>query len=103
MSFSPNKADFESGMERVVGKLEETVLCIQPLVMDPVFFPFTRPVLYGKQEDLAFKEGPSLQASSYTNQCQGAQHIFCNAEHLGKRLDNEESDPRNFSHIARFV
>ena len=61
MSFSPNKADFESGMELVVGKLEETVLCIQPLVMDPVFFPFTRPVLYGKQEDLAFKEGPSLQ------------------------------------------
>ena len=61
MSFSPNKADFESGMERVVGKLEETVLCIQPLVMDPVFYPFTRPVLYGKQEDLAFKEGPSLQ------------------------------------------
>ena len=36
MSFSPNKADFESGMERVVSKLEETVLCIQPLVMDQV-------------------------------------------------------------------
>ena len=29
--------------------------------MDPVFFPFTRPVLYGKQEDVAFKNGPSLQ------------------------------------------
>ena len=68
MSFSPNKADFESGMERVVGKLEETVLCIQPLVMDPVFYPFTRPVLYGKQEDLAFKEGPSLQVSSCSKQ-----------------------------------
>ena len=45
----------------VVKKLEETVLCLQPLVMDPVFFPFTRPVLYGKQEDVAFKNGPSLQ------------------------------------------
>ena len=41
-------------------KLEETVLCLQPLVMDPVFYPFTRPVLYGKQEDIAFKNGPSL-------------------------------------------
>ena len=28
--------------------------------MDPVFYPFTRPVLYGKQEDIAFKNGPSL-------------------------------------------
>ena len=72
MSFSPNKADFESGMERVVGKLEETVLCIQPLVMDPVFYPFTRPVLYGKQEDLAFKEGPSLQVSLWPNQIKRA-------------------------------
>ena len=61
MSFSPNKIDFENGMEKVVNKLEETVLCLQPLVMDPVFFPFTRPVLYGKQEDIAFKNGPSLQ------------------------------------------
>ena len=61
MSFSPNKTDFEDGMEKVVTKLEETVLCLQPLVMDPVFFPFTRPVLYGKQEDIAFKNGPSLQ------------------------------------------
>ena len=75
MSFSPNKADFETGMEKVnnyfcsifvesllkvVKKLEETVLCLQPLVMDPVFYPFTRPVLYGKQEDIAFKNGPSL-------------------------------------------
>ena len=45
---------------QVVKKLEETVLCLQPLVMDPVFYPFTRPVLYGKQEDIAFKNGPSL-------------------------------------------
>lgn len=55
MSFSPNKHDFECGMEGVVGRLEETLLCIKPLVMDPVFYPFTRPVLYGKQEDLPFK------------------------------------------------
>ena len=48
-------------MEKVVKKLEETVLCLNPLVMDPVFYPFTRPVLYGKQEDIAFKNGPSLQ------------------------------------------
>ena len=61
MSFSPNKSDFENGMEKVVKKLEETVLCLQPLVMDAVFYPFTRPVLYGKQEDIAFKNGPSLQ------------------------------------------
>ena len=37
----------------------------QPLVMDPVFFPFTRPVLYGKQEDLAFRNGPSLRVKYY--------------------------------------
>ena len=55
MSFSPNKIDFEHGMEGVVAKLEETLLCIKPLVMDIVFYPFTRPVLYGRQEDLAFK------------------------------------------------
>ena len=61
MSFSPNKKDFENIMEKVVNKLEETVLCLQPFVMDPVFFPFTRPDLYGKQEDIAFKNGPSLQ------------------------------------------
>jgi hypothetical protein len=28
---------------------------LQPLVLDPVFFPFTRPVLYGKQEENYFK------------------------------------------------
>lgn len=55
MSFSPNKIDFEHGMEGVVAKLEETLLCIKPLVMDPVFYPFTRPVLYGRQEDPVFK------------------------------------------------
>ena len=55
MSFSPNKMDFEHGMEGVVAKLEETLLCIKPLVMDPVFYPFTRPVLYGRQEEPVFK------------------------------------------------
>ena len=55
MSFSPNKEDLEAGMEGVVARLEETLLCIKPLVMDPLFFPFTRPVLYGKQEDMVFK------------------------------------------------
>ena len=55
MSFSPNKHDFERGMEGVVSRLEEALLCIKPLVMDPLFYPFTRPVLYGKQEDHAFK------------------------------------------------
>ena len=35
--------------------------------LDQVFYPFTRPVLYGKQEDLAFQEGPSLQARSYNH------------------------------------
>ena len=55
MSFSPDKQDFEAGMEGVVGRLEDALLCIKPLVMDPLFYPFTRPVLYGKQEDLAFK------------------------------------------------
>ena len=55
MSFSPNKEDLEAGMEGVVARLEEALLCIKPLVMDPLFFPFTRPVLYGKQEDMVFK------------------------------------------------
>ena len=60
ISFKPNKSDFELGLESVVTKLEETVLCLQPLVMDPIFFPFTRPVLYGKQEEHTFKNGPAL-------------------------------------------
>ena len=32
MNFSPNKIDFERGMESVVQRLEETLLCIRPLV-----------------------------------------------------------------------
>ena len=61
MTFSPNKVDFKNGMEMVVKKLEETVLCVEPLIMDPLFYPFTRPILYGKQEDSPLKSGPSLK------------------------------------------
>ncbi|KAM9449861.1 dynein axonemal heavy chain 6-like [Clarias gariepinus] len=63
LSFQPSIKDFQEVISEIVSRVQKTVLCLEPLVLDSDFDAFTRPVIHNKTKEKTCGHGPDLQAT----------------------------------------
>ncbi|XP_017317258.1 dynein axonemal heavy chain 6 isoform X2 [Ictalurus punctatus] len=68
LSFQPSIKDFQETVAEIMSRFQETILCLEPLVLDSDFDAFTRPIINNKIMEKTCGDGPDLEATLENDQ-----------------------------------